>query len=409
MRILHTADWHLGATLKDVSLLDEQVHFLDWLVELLEEERVDVLLVAGDIFDLHNPSAAAQALYYRFLARFSTLAPAPRAVVVAGNHDSASRLEAPSTLLSALRVHVIGALGERSSWADRLLLPLPDADAPSLVVAAVPYVHEHWLGVSPVSVGPAGLAAAMRDAFASLYASLGEEAESRWPGVPRIAMGHLTVRGDAGVEREDYPNPIHQVGTIDAMPASLFGDAWDYVALGHIHRPMPVGSTTCRYAGTPVPITFREAAVRREVRLLDLHDGTLRQRAVEVPTWRRLEHIRGSSDDVLEALRTLLPGDGLQTLVQVVAEVDAWNPTLEDELRGALRARAGDAPRLVDFRQMQGDDASADAADAEPLVLLEDLSPEDVFLRLVESERPGGADETLRVAFRELAELPEDA
>jgi len=443
MKILHTADWHLGASLDSVSLMEDQRRFLDWLLEVIQDEGIDALLVSGDVFDLRNPSAEAQSLYYRFLARLAALDPAPVAVITAGNHDSASRLGAPAELLDALRIRVVGGVGPRETWPERLLVPLPDAERPRVVVAAVPYVHEYTLGVSPVGLAPGELGRAMHDAFADLYETLAREAEHRWPQARRIAMGHLTVAGGP-LDRNDFPNEIHQVGTIDALSPTLFGTGWDYVALGHIHRPMRAGSSHCRYSGTPVAISFGEGSPARQVRLLDVpEDGEpghrarsdagglphrsrsdagglphrslfdavgISHRALPVPRNRTLVRLEGTEEEVLAGLReTAFPGE-LEPLLRVDVTVSRWDPTLELRIREAVDALDGGEPRLLSVVQRTpgapGDtgDRSADGP------ALEDLRPDQVFRRLVTARRGGEApedDDALMVAFREILSAPE--
>ncbi|TVR66466.1 MAG: exonuclease subunit SbcD [Gemmatimonadales bacterium] len=413
MKILHTADWHLGASLDSVSLLEDQRRFLDWLLEVIREEGIDALLVSGDVFDLRNPSAEAQSLYYRFLARLAALDPAPVAVITAGNHDSPSRLGAPSELLDALRIRVVGGVGPRETWARRLLVPLPDPEAPRVVVAAVPYVHEYALGVSPVGLAPGELGRAMHDAFADLYGTLAEEAARRWPGARRMAMGHLTV-GGGPVDRDDFPNEIHQVGTIDALPPSLFGEGWDYVALGHIHRPMAAGDPHCRYSGTPVAISFGEGSPARQVRLLEISgdgpDDGIRHRARPVPRHRSLVKLRGMEEEVLAGLGEAEFFGELEPLLRVEVTVSRWDPTLELRIREAVAALGAGGPRLLAVVQRTAGGGEDPEAHGEPVQALEDLRPDEVFRRLVRARRGGEApddDDALMVAFREILSAPE--
>ena len=409
--IIHTADWHLGASLDSVSLLEDQRRFLDWLLEVIQEE-VDVLLVSGDIFDRRNPSAEALTLYYRFLARLSALDPAPVAIITAGNHDSPSRLDAPSEILDALRIRVVGGVGPQEAWAEQLLIPIPDAERPRVVVAAVPYVHEYTLGVNPVGLASIELKQAMYKAFAGLYQSLAKEAARRWPDAPRIAMGHLTVGGDQ-VDRDDFPNEIHQVGTIQALPPTLFGKGWDYVALGHIHRPMPVGSDLCRYSGTPVAISFGEGSPERQLRVLELPEGGgLRHRALPVPRNRMLVKLEGTEQEVLDRLsETVFRGEP-EPLLRLEVTVPRWDPTLDQRARQAVSDLGDPKPRLLSVVQRTARATEDPAGSGGDVPALETLQPDEVFRRLVTARRGGAAPEdadALMVAFRHiLSARPEE-
>ena len=404
-RIIHTADWHLGASLDSVSLLEDQRRFLDWLLEVIQKEGVDVLLVSGDIFDLRNPSAEAQTLYYGFLARLASLDPAPAAIITAGNHDSPSRLDASSEILDALRIRVVGGLGPEETRGEELLVPLPDAESPRVVVAAVPFVHEYTLGVNPVGLEPGKLREAMHKAFSDLYRDLAREAAHRWPDAQRIAMGHLTV-GGGPVDRDDFPNEIHQVGTIQALPPSLFGEDWDYVALGHIHRPMPAGSDHCRYSGTPVAISFGEASPERQLRLLELDDdGGISHRAIPVPRHRTLVKLGGTEEEVVGRLpETVFTGE-LEPLLRVEVTVPRWDPTLDQRIRQAVADLGDPKPRLLSVLQRTAEATGDPAGQGNDVPALEDLQPDEVFRRLVTARRGGAGPEdadALMVAFRDI-------
>ncbi|MBP8301337.1 MAG: exonuclease subunit SbcD, partial [Planctomycetes bacterium] len=145
MRILHTADWHLGHTLRDHSQEAEHVHFLGWLVQTVVARRVDVLLIAGDVFDTANPPPAAWRLWFQFLGELKRERPEVQVVVIAGNHDSAARLEAPRDLLAAFDVRVVGSVVRGSDGKlkfDELLVPLRGADGKVAgICAAVPFLR----------------------------------------------------------------------------------------------------------------------------------------------------------------------------------------------------------------------------------------------------------------------------
>ena len=139
MKILHTSDWHLGRALYGRKRYEEYEAFLDWLAALIEGEDIDVLLVAGDVFDNSTPSNHAQELYYRFLCRVAA-SPRRHVVVTAGNHDSPSFLNAPRELLKFLNIHVVGCASELPED-EVILIAGPDHD-PLLIVCAIPYLRD---------------------------------------------------------------------------------------------------------------------------------------------------------------------------------------------------------------------------------------------------------------------------
>ncbi len=224
MKFLHTSDWHLGRSLYGRRRYAEFEAFLNWLAQTIEDEAIDALLVAGDVFDTSTPSNQAQELYYRFLCRVASSC-CRHVVIIAGNHDSPSFINAPKELLRALNVHVVGAMTE--TLEDEVIIlrkdpraPQIDADNVEALVCAVPYLRDK--------------------------------------DIPIIAMGHLfsaggkTVDGD-GV-RELY------VGSLAHISADVFPASIDYLALGHLHVPQAIGATEhMRYSGSLLPMGYGEA------------------------------------------------------------------------------------------------------------------------------------------------------
>jgi exonuclease SbcD len=329
MRILHTADWHLGCTIgaANYSRTQEQAAFLNWLLQTIEQQSVDVLVIAGDVFDQMQPSAEAQELYYGFLAAAFKLPGLRRTVVVGGNHDSASRLDAPDGVLRELQITVVGGYW-RNDDVERYLVPVAGADGRvEVVVAAVPFVHSWRLGITDrAEQGD------LAKAFSTLYSTLADVAQERWPGAALLATGHLTcardrtlVDGhstdDEHVGKLDAPQEIHMVGTLGALPPSIFDQRYQYVALGHIHRAYPVERPRVWYSGTPVPVNFAEGASPRRVLLVDMENGALKQvQPVEVPMARVVMEVRGDAESVRTTLCALPRSGTLPPLVSIVLE-----------------------------------------------------------------------------------------
>ena len=186
LKILHTADWHLGQTFYGYERHTEHTLFLDWLCHELSARQADVLLIAGDVFDSPNPSAASQQMFYRFLRRATEENPSLQVVVIAGNHDSAARLEAPDPLFKDMHVEVRGLVRRTSDGAidlDRLVVPLGPAGCPEAYCLAVPYLRQ---GDYPPAENYA-------QGVASLYSALYEKVSGL--GKPVVAMGHLQATG----------------------------------------------------------------------------------------------------------------------------------------------------------------------------------------------------------------------
>ncbi len=320
-RVVHTADWHLGKLLDDHSREAEHSHFLTFLLETIQAQSVDALLIAGDIFDSANPPQSAVTLYYNFLSDLYKSTDCA-VVIIAGNHDSPAHLEAPSRVLKTLRAHVIGSL--TAAPAD-MLIPLPSPDAPQLIVAAVPFLRDRDLRVGISGQSASEIQKHLVYGIGCRYAEVAEAAIG-WhdKGVALLATGHLTVVGSTTSESE---REIH-VGGLGAISADAFPKEFDYVALGHLHRPQAAGHCeTVRYSGSPIPLSFGEASDHKELRVLDFAEGRLSQQAsLPIPRSRCLTQIRTQRDNLAADLKAYQPAP---------AELRAWvEIVIEDPLRG---------------------------------------------------------------------------
>ena len=399
MRLLHTSDWHLGVSLHGVSREAEQRAFVEWLVAQLEERQVDALLLAGDIFDSLAPSTDALRLYYEALRRISDTS-VRKVVVIGGNHDSPSRLDAPREVLRALDVHVVGGLSrEPESW-DACLCPLPDQSGEVAAVAvAVPFVHEYRLGIRTTAAEPVEVAARFAERFRALYSDLADRARERFGDVPLVGLGHLTA---AGTDRDDYPQEIHQVGSLGGLPPSIFDERYDYVALGHIHQCRKVAERVW-YSGSPVPYSRTEGGTPRCVLQVDLGEETTVQR-VEVPLSRALVPLDDTPKKVARKLAALTWDEPLPPLVYVTLFLDGPDPGAQRRVLEALDKHPEHGrPRVVNIRESstRTDEAKVRAEAGQALPALSELTPRDVFRELCKV-RNVQVDDALAEAFGHL-------
>lgn len=405
MRILHTSDWHLGASLEGVSRDADHAAFLDWLAQTLAREAVDVLVVSGDLFDQAHPSSEAQRLYYRFLTRLRDTG-LRKVVLVGGNHDSAARLDAPREVLEALDVHVVGGLTDEASW-ERCLCPIPGRHGGvDAVVLAVPFLHEYRLGVRTTLASEVELRRALHEALGRFYRGRVDRARALHEGAPVVATGHLTC---VGFEQGDFPAEVHRVGSIGGLSAELFDERLQYVALGHIHRSYRVGESRAYYSGSPVPLSLKEGATARKVRLVELAeapDAAASVRTLEVPSFRAVLELRGAPKAVEAQLAALTWETELPPIVYARVEVEGHSPALEERLRKRVQERGARGPILVQVRQERR--ALEGASDVVPAPPLRDLSPEEVFVRLCQA-RNQPVDDELLGTFRQLLSTEPEA
>ena len=331
MKILHTADWHLGQRFLFQERVEEHQMALDWLLETIQREQIEVLLVAGDIFDINNPPNYARSQYYTFLTQLRNTS-CRHVIITGGNHDSPSMLHAPRPLLQALNIHVIGAVSENRKQ-DLLLLKDQDGQL-ELVVAAVPFLRYRDLDVSVAGEGGHERVARIQAGLVRHYQQMGEWAgEYQNAGVPIIATGHLYATGALASDKQDN---IY-IGNIENISAEHFPKNFHYIALGHIHRPQVVGGIDhIRYSGSLLPLSFSETQDTKSVYVLETDGASIRQiEAVELPVFRRLKTIAGSLQKVKEDLRRFANKDrrGLRPWVEVIVETEQVIPQLDQELK----------------------------------------------------------------------------
>lgn len=298
LKLLHTSDWHIGRTLYGRKRYEEFEAFLTWLAETIQQNAIDALLVAGDVFDTSAPSNRAQELYYRFLCRVAA-SRCRHVVVVAGNHDSPSFLNAPKELLKALDIHVVGSSTE--SPEDEVLVLRNEQGVPELIVCAVPYLRDRDIRVAEagesVEDKERKLIEGIRTHYAAVAALAEQKREELGADIPIVGTGHLFTAGGQTVDgdgvRELY------VGSLAHVTAGIFPACFNYLALGHLHVPQKVnGSETIRYSGSPLPMGFGEAKQQKSVCQVEFHSTAASVKLIDVPIFQKLERVKGDWDGI---------------------------------------------------------------------------------------------------------------
>ena len=254
MKILHTSDWHLGHTLYGYDRTVEHKAMLEQMVEIVREHRPDVFLLAGDVYHTSQPSSAVQTMFSEAMVSLHQAHPEMYIVVIAGNHDSASKHEIFTTPWRALNVYAIGNLDKE--YPEKHIIEVPEKG----IVLAVPYAYERNI--------PDGYFQELIDL-------------NRTTELPIILMAHTTVKG-ADITGHDK-RYTDQVGGIDYIEVEKMGQGYDYLALGHIHKPQYIhtGKHNVRYSGTPIPVSFDED-YKHSVSLVEVNKG-------ETPIIKELE------------------------------------------------------------------------------------------------------------------------
>ncbi|MCP4757209.1 MAG: exonuclease subunit SbcD [Proteobacteria bacterium] len=404
MRLLHTSDWHLGHNLLSKDRKSEHRQFLDWLIECLKDETIDVLIVAGDIFDTSMPSNYAFQLYYDFLRRISET-PCHTVVIVGGNHDSVSTLHAPRELLRLFNVHVVGGIGD--SLEDEIIVVKGRDGLPAGLICAVPFLRDRDVRQSVAGESYEEKSKAMLEGIKAHYHRVKEKALQMADGLskdgrklPLIATGHLFAAGGLisdGV-REIY------VGSLGQIQAASFPMEFDYVALGHLHKPQTVGGKeNVRYSGSPIPLSFSEAGSEKKVIVVEF-DGdstSMKTRSLPIPEFQELRLIKGDLERIEERLRSTRPSeDGGTVWVEVQLDTDEWIPDLQNKINELVE----DLPMEVLIVKNLRSDGPDGLRRTKKQETLQELTPLDVFRKRLQAEE--GLDEeeekNLLLAFNEI-------
>ncbi len=401
MKILHTSDWHLGRSLYGRKRYDEFSKFLDWLGDTIEQEDIDALLVAGDVFDTSTPGNRAQELYYRFLHRVSA-SRCRHVVVIAGNHDSPTFLNAPRELLRALNVHVVGAATQNPE--DEVIVLSDEQNHPQAVICAVPYLRDR--DIRTVEAGEsiedknAKLILGLKNHYADVC-TIAERKQAEFeknghPGVPIVAMGHLFAAGGKTIDgdgvRELYVGSLAQVGK-DAFPSSI-----DYLALGHLHVPQQVNNDgNMRYCGSPIPMGFGEAGQRKKVIIVEFDGRRPAVQELRIPVFQPLERIVGSLDEIHAKLEQLKRINSTAWL-----EIEYTGADVADNLRDILdEALADSGMEILRIKNKQLIDRVIRTIDEDET--LDDLKVNDVFERCLDAfEVPAEDRKELTVSYNEI-------
>jgi len=410
MRLLHTSDWHLGQSLHNFERSYEHQRFLDWLLDTLVQEQADALLIAGDIFDNANPSAASQKQLYRFLQQAKERLPHLNLVVIAGNHDSPGRLEAPGPLLEAHGTRVIGSVQRTADGEidlEQLVLPLTGRSGaveawclavPFLRPGDVPRIAETEDGADPYL---AGIALLYRQA---LELALSKRAD----GQAILAMGHCHMV-DGQMSNDSERRIV--IGGTEMLPAGIFDPAIVYAALGHLHLAQRVGKQEhIRYCGSPIPLSFAEVGYQHQVLRIDI-DGAAVREIVTLPVPRAVELLRVPAKpaplaQVLEELAALdvAPMEPeQQPFLEVRVLLDAPEPGLRTRVEAALD---GKPVRLAKIETSSAARSASIDDDVMTLDQLEQLKPDDIFRQLYRQRFDNDAPPDQLSAFAELMLTP---
>ncbi|MFI8610980.1 exonuclease subunit SbcD [Pseudomonas sp. NPDC077649] len=390
MRLLHSSDWHLGQHFMGKTRQAEHQAFCAWLLEQVRAHAVDVLLIAGDVFDTGAPPSYAREQYNRLVVELRDAGCA--LIVLGGNHDSPAMLGESRTLLAQLGARVVPGVG--LDPAEQLLVLHDRAGAPGAILCAIPFIRPREVLASQAGQSAQDKQQSLQQAIAEHYQTLFALAEARRAelglALPIIASGHLTTVGASASEsvREIY------VGSLEAFPTSAFPPA-DYIALGHIHRPQKVaGLEQIRYCGSPIALSFDEARQQKEVLLVEFGAGALQAvTPLPVPCFQPLASLRGSLAELADAIAEQAAQGSAERPVWL--EVQVRGDDYLSDLQSRIAALCEGLPvEVLRIRRERGNAAASLASEARET--LDELSAAEVFDRRLQQEQLG-EEETQRL------------
>jgi exonuclease SbcD len=330
MKILHTADWHIGQTFFEYDRKAEHLQFLAWLKKQIHDLKVDVFLIAGDVFDSPNPSAESQKMYYRFLREITAENPDLQIIIIAGNHDSAARLEAPNPLLEDMNITIRGVIKRNADGEidfKHMVIPINKGG----YCLAVPYLRQ----------GDYPNAETYAQGVKAMYEAIFEQVKDEKQ--PIIAMGHLQATGSEISENDRSERTV--IGGLECISPDSFAKEITYTALGHLHRGQRVsGRENVRYAGSPLPMSFAEKNNRQGIVLIDIAEATKIERILfDAPI--KLLSIPSEPmplSGVLNEIAALPDGEISQTspYLEVKVLITEPEPSLRHQIEQALRTKS---------------------------------------------------------------------
>lgn len=400
MKLLHTADWHIGQYFFGYDRKAEHIYFFNWLKKTIKELHADVLLVAGDIFDSPNPSAESQKIYYRFLKEVTNENPQLQVIITAGNHDSAARLEAPNPLLEEMNIHIKGIVSKNSEGeiiCQDLFIPLMKDKGIKAWCIAVPYLRQgDYPNAESYSKG-------VKEMYDTLYNEIQQVKE---PHLPIIFMGHLQATGSEVSENDRSERTI--IGGLESVSPEIF-DRNDvaYTALGHLHKTQRVsGKENVRYAGSPLPMSFSEKNYKQGINLIEMEEGKpakIERIDFEPPV--KLISLPKEPKPLNEVLMEIakLPDGEIETnapYLELKVLITEPEPSMRNQIEEALKGKAIRLTSAVPYRVKREKESKMITYEE-----LKTISPiemaEDIFLNKYGNEMPDNMKALLETVIQE--------
>ncbi|OFY32178.1 MAG: hypothetical protein A2275_18325 [Bacteroidetes bacterium RIFOXYA12_FULL_35_11] len=408
MKLLHTSDWHLGARLLNKDREEEQLFFLNELVELIKTNNINLLIIAGDIFDTGVPSNSARKMYYLFLTQLIGTC-CEHIVITGGNHDSPSMLEAPKEVLELLNIYVIGAAETNENGEinfDHEIIKLHGINKDlHAVIAAVPFLRDRDIMKSVAGQSFEDRIAAMRQGLRNHYQHLAELL-SEYKEIPIIATGHLFAQKSVlpgNDARQEGENDIH-IGNLAQVDMSEFYSTFSYMALGHIHKAQkPGGFENIRYSGSPLCMSFSEFKDEKTITVVEFeNENFISATDITLSKPRQIVRFKGNEEILKNEIENYSNPNTLTAWAEIIftepftqMSLDALNSTAKEKNIEILKYT------LEEQKKIQTDESEKYSGKT-----LQELTPEDLLeMKCIEEGYTEEQIKEIKQSFQLLTDL----
>lgn len=395
IKILHTSDWHIGKHLHGYDLSEDLELFFSWLIQYIRENRIDVLLISGDVFDQANPSQAAFKQYYDLLKRLIPLN--IKVIITGGNHDSVAALNAPAELLKAFDISVIGGADETKNHFISI-----EKNNENIVVAAIPFLRDRDIRKSVAGENYQTKVEQIKEGLRIYFSNINAHYQENFKDSFFIIMAHLFVQGS---QISDSERDI-QLGNLAGIEAGMFGGIPHYVALGHIHKPQVISrSKNIHYCGSPIPLSFSEKEDCKQINILTIEDNELKNvEIIPIPSFRKLLHIEGNLNVVKQKTADFSSSTTLKSLAEIIVNEPQENIEIRYAFEEFINSNPNPKLEIVKSRLNFLNQTQGSGSAFEKTTDVADVTPMQMFEKRLEMEGDISNKEELRLAFQEILE-----
>ncbi len=396
MKILHTADWHIGKVLHLHNLEEDHALFFNWLLQTIKDEEVDVLIVAGDIFDQNNPSNESRKIYFELLKDLAELK--IQVIITGGNHDSINMLQASKELLALLGITIIAGVPDEF---EKQIIELKNkAGEIEVICAAIPFLRDKDIRTFVAGESSQDRISATRDGILNHFIKCKTMIDEKYKSAyPTLATGHLYIQGATLSEGEREI----QIGNQAGVESKKFEDLFDYIALGHIHIANRYGNGRIRYCGSPIPLSFAEKDDEKSIIIVEKTNNTLTSRSIKIPKYRSLLKLVGKWTELIEKIEMLNAEEILPPLLELeILEEASSIPAIELEISNYKLNGVN-----ILKRKFISENKSKKLSElTEDKKRITEINPTDVFLKKLNDEAFSEAD--TKILFDAYSQLLEE-